>query len=83
MDKYFDTLDIIINDKACSDKPITPTCCNDIENHVISNETLLCKKCESTISNILDGPEWRFYGVNDTKSSDPTRCGMPLNQLLP
>jgi transcription initiation factor TFIIIB Brf1 subunit/transcription initiation factor TFIIB len=31
----------------------------------------------------MEGAEWRFYGSQDTKSSDPTRCGMPVNQLLP
>jgi transcription initiation factor TFIIB len=27
--------------------------------------------------------EWRYYGADDTKSSDPTRCGLPTNHLLP
>ena len=26
--------------------------------------------------------EWRFYGADDNNSSDPTRCGMPINPLL-
>ena len=26
--------------------------------------------------------EWRYYGADDTNSSDPTRCGMPINPLL-
>ena len=26
--------------------------------------------------------EWRYYGVDDNKQSDPTRCGMPINPLL-
>ena len=26
--------------------------------------------------------EWRYYGSEDSKSSDPTRCGMPANHLL-
>ena len=28
------------------------------------------------------GAEWRFYGADDNGSSDPTRCGMPINPLL-
>ena len=28
------------------------------------------------------GAEWRYYGADDTNSSDPTRCGMPINPLL-
>ena len=34
-------------------------------------------------NNISNKPEWRYYGHNDSKSSDPTRCGMALNPLLP
>ena len=26
--------------------------------------------------------EWRYYGADDSHSSDPTRCGMPINPLL-
>ena len=25
----------------------------------------------------------KYYGHEDTKSSDPTRCGMPTSDLLP
>jgi len=34
-------------------------------------------------NNISNKPEWRYYGHNDSKSSDPTRCGLALNPLLP
>ena len=27
--------------------------------------------------------EWRYYGDTDSKSTDPTRVGMPVNNLLP
>ncbi len=27
--------------------------------------------------------EWRYYGAEDSKGVDPTRCGMPVNNLLP
>ena len=26
--------------------------------------------------------EWRYYGADDSKSVNPTRCGMPINPLL-
>ena len=58
-------------------------CCLSINNYIFINELVKCKKCDTLISNISDNPEWRFYGSEDTKSSDPTRCGMPLNILLP
>ena len=43
-----------------------------------------CRKCNCVISRFIDqGAEWRFYGHDDNKSSDPTRCGAPSNDLLP
>ncbi len=42
-----------------------------------------CTTCGEQFTNIIDtNPEWRFYGSEDTKSSDPTRCGLPVNNLL-
>lgn len=39
--------------------------------------------CGSVYTDILDRTaEWRYYGGDDNQSSDPTRCGMPLNPLL-
>jgi len=40
-------------------------------------------KCSIVYTDILDtNPEWRYYGGDDNQSSDPTRCGMPVNPLL-
>jgi transcription initiation factor TFIIB len=40
-------------------------------------------KCGIIYKDSLDQTaEWRFYGADDNKSSDPTRCGMPINPLL-
>ena len=42
-----------------------------------------CTTCGEQFTNIIDtNAEWRFYGSEDTKSSDPTRCGLPVNNLL-
>lgn len=39
--------------------------------------------CGVIYKNTLDySPEWRFYGVDDKNSNDPTRCGNPINPLL-
>ena len=46
---------------------------------------LTCVKdtCGIIYKDILEfGAEWRFYGSEDNNSSDPTRCGMPINPLL-
>jgi len=41
------------------------------------------KKCGIIYKDYLDETaEWRYYGSNDNQTTDPTRCGMPLNPLL-
>ena len=41
------------------------------------------EKCGIIYKDNLDqSAEWRFYGNDDSHSSDPTRCGMPINPLL-
>jgi len=41
------------------------------------------KQCCIIYKDVLDSSaEWRFYGADDNQSSDPTRCGMPINPLL-
>ena len=45
---------------------------------------LVCSNCSQLITNIIDNTaEWRYYGIDDSKSSDPNRCGMPTNTLFP
>jgi transcription initiation factor TFIIB len=80
MDDFFSSLDEISVKK---EEEQVKTCCDDTENHLLSEGMVICKTCNNIISNIIDTAEWRFYGANDSKSSDPTRCGMPVNQLLP
>ena len=58
-------------------------CCDLKENYQNDNDMIICKVCSNIITNICDNPEWRYYGSKDNKSSDPTRCGMPVNTLLP
>lgn len=45
---------------------------------------LFCSKCGKFNEIRLNhDQEWRYYGDADSKSSDPTRVGMPMNNLLP
>lgn len=45
--------------------------------------TCINTQCGIMYKDVLDqGPEWRFYGADDKNSSDPTRCGNPINPLL-
>jgi transcription initiation factor TFIIB len=76
--KFFSELDSI---HAPAEK--TVQCCERKENYIIGEECISCKSCGGEITNIIDSPEWRFYGAKDTKSANPTRCGMPVNALLP
>lgn len=40
--------------------------------------------CSIIYTDIVDqSPEWRYYGNDDSSTVDPTRCGMPINPLLP
>lgn len=44
----------------------------------------VCLNCYVVQSRIIDSrAEWRYYGADDNKDSDPSRCGMPTNNLLP
>ncbi len=78
-DNYFETLDSIHS----KDDDKQHNCCDDIKNHLYDEGMVLCKECKNTITNIIEHPEWRYYGSNDSKNKDPTRCGMPTNLLLP
>ena len=51
---------------------------------VILEGQYVCPSCSSIQSRVIDdGAEWRFYGSDDHRGEDPTRCGMPTNHLLP
>ena len=78
LDHFYNNLDSLQEKKEEIIK-----CCQKEENYLISNGIIQCKLCSNTISNICDNPEWRYYSGNDNKTSDPTRCGMPVNALLP
>lgn len=56
------------------------------EDHIILDDgNYICDKCHTILERYIDmHAEWRYYGADDNKSSsDPTRCGMPTNELLP
>jgi len=76
-DELYKTLDLV-NEKVKIEK-----CCESDKNHKYEDEIILCNICGKFVNNINNSPEWRFYGSEDSKRTDPTRCGMPLNVLLP
>ena len=78
LDEYYKEL----NSFESLKKP-DPKCCDYSFNYIPSNGVINCKICNNLIDNIIDSPEWRYYGSTDTKNDNPTRCGMPVNVLLP
>ena len=71
-----------LSNKDFQVKCINPDCCS-IEFDHSSNE-FICKQCSTVQVKFLDtNAEWRYYGAEDNKSTNPTRCGMPTNDLLP
>jgi len=58
--------------------------CSDEDYVVLVDGNYVCKACDSVVDRFIDDKaEWRYFGAEDSKSSDPTRCGMPTNDLLP
>lgn len=59
-------------------------CCKSIL--IITDEGFqACKNFNCGIiykDNLDQSAEWRYYGADDNNSSDPTRCGLPINPLL-
>ncbi len=92
-DQHFDRLNDILNDNIMSklsddlskdENDICETCNTKSIVQDYNNGFTLCKNCGIIKDIIIDtGAEWRYYGTSDSKSSDPTRCGIPVNPLLP
>ena len=78
-DDLYKTLDEVNEKKEIKEEK----CCEIIQNYIYTESEIHCKSCGSTINDILNVPEWRYYGAQDSKRNDPTRCGMPVNLLLP
>tara|TARA_B110001450_G_scaffold91740_1_gene86983 strand:- start:5207 stop:6169 length:963 start_codon:yes stop_codon:yes gene_type:complete len=59
--------------------------CNCGSNNIIEIDSMnVCSNCNAIIDKSLDcTAEWRYYGSEDNRDGDPSRCGMPINNLLP
>ncbi len=79
-EKHYEFLNTLENDK---EETLEKKCCEISDNYQNDNDQIKCKVCSNIITNISSNPEWRYYGSKDSKNSDPTRCGMPVNTLLP
>jgi transcription initiation factor TFIIB len=57
--------------------------CCDRQTIAASEGNLVCTSCNSIIDRQLDyGAEWRYYGAEDPKGPNPTRCCPPSNGLI-
>lgn len=52
---------------------------------IIQDDSMyICFQCSNIIDIAMDtSAEWRYYGNDDNRNSDPSRCGLPTNNLLP
>jgi transcription initiation factor TFIIB len=80
--KIFEDFDDITLNTDKLSKCINNDCkCNDF---ILKDSYYICGLCQTIQDKFIDNQaEWRYYGSSDSKTSDPTRCGMPVNDLLP
>ena len=79
--KPIDPLECIY--RACGNREMCDHCENILAFSDEGYLTCVNKKCGIVYKDIVDqSAEWRYYGADDNQSSDPTRCGMPINPLL-
>ena len=59
--------------------------CKESDFLIMDSEMIICTFCGAENDSIIDyQAEWRYYGTDDNKhSSDPNRCGVPSNPLIP
>lgn len=66
----------------CQDEEIKCYCGS--RNIVKDDNLYTCKDCSSIIDRVIEcSAEWRYYGNDDSRYDDPSRCGLPTNVLLP
>ena len=79
----FNELKISNNEPIIEDKSNCCIYCKSL-NILLLDGNYMCNECNSVLERFIDmQAEWRWYGADDNKSSDPTRCGLPTNDLLP
>ena len=77
----------IIHNAYKQDDEVSQVFCKKCDNELSNvNGEVICKGCGILYNNIKlidESAEWRYYGADDSKGNDPTRCGMPVDPLLP
>lgn len=85
LDGYWDLLDDFKNNDINDNNINHENKCSCGSSELIVEETMqICKKCFSVVGRVIDNTaEWRYYGSEDNRDGDPSRCGLPTNTLLP
>lgn len=70
------------NESRDDDEPICEIC--NTASIIVEEGQNVCTRCCAIMGRVIDsGAEWRYYGAEDSRDEDPTRCGLPTNNLLP
>lgn len=78
-----DTAEAFLAEKEAAAVSETCGACGSRDVHAEDGQ-YVCSQCQSVLSRVIDmGAEWRFFGQEDSRDSDPTRCGLPVNPLMP
>jgi len=84
IDDYWNILSDLKNELDKIDEPNPNVCSCGSSNMFIEDTMQICKDCFAVIGRVIDNTaEWRYYGSEDNRESDPSRCGLPTNSLLP
>lgn len=81
---FFNEFDTFKNKEEQTIVKETCDCNIPIDDWLQEDGFQVCPSCGFQIYCSLDmNAEYRFYGNEDSKAVDPTRCGMPIDPLLP
>lgn len=83
LDHFRDDKDVSGQSSASKGGDAICEVCNST-NVIVEDGQNICTNCCTIMGRVIDsGAEWRYYGAEDSRDEDPTRCGMPTNHLLP
>jgi len=84
IDNCWNLLDDFKNELEHIETPDPEGCACGSTDMLIEDNMQICKKCCAVVGRVIDNTaEWRYYGSEDNRDSDPSRCGLPTNSLLP
>ena len=75
--------DDVVCDQHGNDDVICPVCRDENEINNVGSE-IICLRCGTIIDIPLDlGAEYRWFSADSGSGGDPSRCGFPMNPLMP